>query len=250
MAKGTGTYDDPILVDGIFAKTINGVKKFFKINSNGNATIDDSNYAKINKNNFFTASEQNIINTVKTGTDTNEIHLLCRTVNNECANKNVDNYAYNRQIYIFSNPRAVGIQIQQHNTQKDYKQAIVNLNQHLIAYQFASKNKYLFHRNFEPTYEESDGQLCIRFPFKVQIICYEKTISKPTQEKYSFNFLKPFAGKPYTIKSLATYDNNMSQSLNTTLPQTNMSSMEMYLNSSVIGSTNIRFQIMIIGAYE
>ena len=34
MTKGTGTYDDPILVDGIFTKTINGVKKFFKINSN------------------------------------------------------------------------------------------------------------------------------------------------------------------------------------------------------------------------
>lgn len=35
MAKGTGTYDDPILVDGLFTKTINGVKKFFKLNSNG-----------------------------------------------------------------------------------------------------------------------------------------------------------------------------------------------------------------------
>ena len=34
MAKGTGTYDDPILVDGLFTKTINGVKKFFKLNSN------------------------------------------------------------------------------------------------------------------------------------------------------------------------------------------------------------------------
>ena len=35
MAKGTGTYDDPIICDGIFSKTINGVKKFFKLNSNG-----------------------------------------------------------------------------------------------------------------------------------------------------------------------------------------------------------------------
>ena len=35
MAKGTGTYDDPIIVDGLFTKTINGVKKFFKLNSNG-----------------------------------------------------------------------------------------------------------------------------------------------------------------------------------------------------------------------
>ena len=34
MAKGTGTYDDPIICDGIFSKTINGVKKFFKLNSN------------------------------------------------------------------------------------------------------------------------------------------------------------------------------------------------------------------------
>lgn len=35
MAKGTGTYDDPIIVDGIFTKTINGVKKFFKLNTGG-----------------------------------------------------------------------------------------------------------------------------------------------------------------------------------------------------------------------
>lgn len=35
MAKGTGTYNDPIIVDGIFSKTIDGVKKFFKLNSNG-----------------------------------------------------------------------------------------------------------------------------------------------------------------------------------------------------------------------
>lgn len=33
MAKGTGTYDDPIIVDGIFTKTIDGVKKFFKLNT-------------------------------------------------------------------------------------------------------------------------------------------------------------------------------------------------------------------------
>ena len=31
MAKGTGTYDDPIICDGIFSKTIDGVKKFFKL---------------------------------------------------------------------------------------------------------------------------------------------------------------------------------------------------------------------------
>lgn len=34
MAKGTGTYDDPIICDGIFSKTIDGVKKFFKLNNN------------------------------------------------------------------------------------------------------------------------------------------------------------------------------------------------------------------------
>ena len=33
MAKGTGTYDDPIICDGIFSKTIDGVKKFFKLNT-------------------------------------------------------------------------------------------------------------------------------------------------------------------------------------------------------------------------
>lgn len=40
MAKGTGTYDDPIICDGIFSKTINGVKKFFKINGNSSGSVD------------------------------------------------------------------------------------------------------------------------------------------------------------------------------------------------------------------
>lgn len=43
MAKGTGTYNDPIIVDGIFSKTIDGVKKFFKLNvgsSNSSGTSD------------------------------------------------------------------------------------------------------------------------------------------------------------------------------------------------------------------
>ena len=44
MAKGTGTYDDPILCDGIFTKTINGVKKFFKINTS--SSVDTSNFIK------------------------------------------------------------------------------------------------------------------------------------------------------------------------------------------------------------
>ena len=40
MAKGTGTYDDPIICDGIFSKTIDGVKKFFKLNSNVSGLAD------------------------------------------------------------------------------------------------------------------------------------------------------------------------------------------------------------------
>lgn len=44
MAKGTGTYDDPILVDGLFTKTINGVKKFFKIKTG--SSVDTSNFIK------------------------------------------------------------------------------------------------------------------------------------------------------------------------------------------------------------
>lgn len=46
MAKGTGTYDDPIICDGIFSKTIDGVKKFFKLNSNGSGSAD---HAAINR---------------------------------------------------------------------------------------------------------------------------------------------------------------------------------------------------------
>lgn len=40
MAKGTGTYDDPIICDGIFSKTIDGVKKFFKINGNSSGSVE------------------------------------------------------------------------------------------------------------------------------------------------------------------------------------------------------------------
>lgn len=42
MAKGT--YDDPILCDGIFTKTINGVKKFFKIKTG--SSVDTSQFVK------------------------------------------------------------------------------------------------------------------------------------------------------------------------------------------------------------
>jgi hypothetical protein len=42
MTKGTGTYDDPIIVDGIFTKTIDGVKKFFKLNV-GSSNSSDTN---------------------------------------------------------------------------------------------------------------------------------------------------------------------------------------------------------------
>lgn len=43
MAKGT--YDDPILVDGLFTKTINGVKKkFFKLKTG--SSVDTSNFVK------------------------------------------------------------------------------------------------------------------------------------------------------------------------------------------------------------
>lgn len=43
MIKGTGTYDDPIICDGIFTKTINGVKKFFKIKG---SSVDTSQFVK------------------------------------------------------------------------------------------------------------------------------------------------------------------------------------------------------------
>ena len=44
MAKGTGTYDDPIICDGIFSKTIDGVKKFFKIKTV--SSVDTSQFIK------------------------------------------------------------------------------------------------------------------------------------------------------------------------------------------------------------
>lgn len=42
MTKGTGTYDDPIIVDGIFTKTIDGVKKFFKLNTGSKQSSEPS----------------------------------------------------------------------------------------------------------------------------------------------------------------------------------------------------------------
>lgn len=42
MTKGTGTYEDPIIVDSIFSKTIDGVKKFFKLNV-GSSNSSDTN---------------------------------------------------------------------------------------------------------------------------------------------------------------------------------------------------------------
>jgi hypothetical protein len=44
MAKGIGTYDDPIICDGLFFKKIDGVKKFFKIKTGSN--VDTSNFIK------------------------------------------------------------------------------------------------------------------------------------------------------------------------------------------------------------
>ena len=44
MAKGTGTYDDPIICDGLFSKTIDGVKKFFKIKTG--SSVDTSQFVK------------------------------------------------------------------------------------------------------------------------------------------------------------------------------------------------------------
>lgn len=44
MAKGTGTYDDPIICDGLFSKTIDGVKKFFKLKTG--SSVDTSQFVK------------------------------------------------------------------------------------------------------------------------------------------------------------------------------------------------------------
>lgn len=45
MAKNTGSYDDPIPVEGLFSKTIDGEKKFFKLSSNG-PSVDTSLFIK------------------------------------------------------------------------------------------------------------------------------------------------------------------------------------------------------------
>lgn len=67
MAKGTGTYDDPILVDGLFTKTINGVKKFFKIKT---GSVDTSNLVKKSgdtlNGNYFFSDDCNLYKTNKT----------------------------------------------------------------------------------------------------------------------------------------------------------------------------------------
>lgn len=45
MTKSTGSYDDPIPVEGLFSKTIDGEKKFFKLSSNG-PSVDTSLFLK------------------------------------------------------------------------------------------------------------------------------------------------------------------------------------------------------------
>lgn len=56
MAKGTGTYNDPIIVDGIFSKTIDGVKKFFKLNvgskQSSEPSIDTDAFVKYTNSNL------------------------------------------------------------------------------------------------------------------------------------------------------------------------------------------------------
>lgn len=70
MAKGTGTYDDPILVDGLFSKTINGVKKFFKIKTG--SSVDTSQFVKKSgdtlNGNYFFSDGCNLYKTNKTST--------------------------------------------------------------------------------------------------------------------------------------------------------------------------------------
>lgn len=68
MAKGTGTYDDPIICDGIFSKTIDGVKKFFKINTSSN--VNESKFVKKSgdtlNGNYFFSDNCNLYKTNKT----------------------------------------------------------------------------------------------------------------------------------------------------------------------------------------
>ena len=69
MAKGTGTYDDPIICDGIFSKTIDGVKKFFKIKTG--SSVDTSQFVRKNgdtlNGNYFFSDNCNLYKTNKTG---------------------------------------------------------------------------------------------------------------------------------------------------------------------------------------
>lgn len=69
MAKGTGTYDDPIICDGLFSKTIGGVKKFFKLKT---GTVDTSNLVKKSgdtlNGNYFFSDGCNLYKTNKTST--------------------------------------------------------------------------------------------------------------------------------------------------------------------------------------
>lgn len=60
MTKGTGTYEDPIIVDSIFSKTIDGVKKFFKLNTgtSNSSDTDSSNCVQYDSVGAITLSYQ------------------------------------------------------------------------------------------------------------------------------------------------------------------------------------------------
>lgn len=78
MAKGTGTYDNPILVDGIFTKTINGKKKFFILKSNQTATPADVYVKKSGDTMTGTLAFDNY-GTIKLTNNTGSISMVCGT---------------------------------------------------------------------------------------------------------------------------------------------------------------------------
>lgn len=115
MAKGTGTFDDPIIVDGIFSKTINGVKKFFKLNTgskqSSEPSIDTDAFVKYTNSNLqeshnvhYVDLSQDANAVISTNWYKSSLTLMTNSINNSQGDRrdlgtSLTLYGYGHQYY-------------------------------------------------------------------------------------------------------------------------------------------------------
>ena len=236
MAKGTGTYDDPIICDGLFSKTIDGVKKFFKIKTG--ASVDDSNYAKLNRENVFSLGQT----CIKTSEHAGNSYWSCKYKILQAK----DNETYINNTYLYTGANANGIHIQK--LSKD--------NVLLENYAFLSKEgnaKYIFDRNYEPIITNEDstfGQKVIKLPFKLQIILLKQIIIPTDATAIHVNFDSPFVRAPVQTYSLYCEDLYSDYTCDVNIDVT-ATGLDIYFpNNQKFFNKNFIILVTTIGEYE